>query len=282
MRLQTILVPLDGRVHALAALPVAGALAGTLGATLHVLHVGEDSFPPQDMLRELGITPGNVRGPVLDQTTGRPAEEILRFATERPGPLIVMCTHTGIDKPVGALGSVAEAVLRHAPCPIILVQPERGLLPWALRRILLPHDGTPTTAAAMDPAGELAHRTGADILVLHVAVPNAERPSEPGTLTTPCYLDQPQHEWPAWASEFLDRMTALGHSPAEVKFRLSMAVGEPGQEIVRFALQHEIDLVALAWRGQWEAEVAPTMKKVIRDCASPVFICRIEPRSPDH
>lgn len=276
MNVQSIMVALDGSVHARAALPVAGALTEILGATLHILSVASERRDPGDLLRELGIAPGEFPRLVVDQTTGPPGEAIVRIANGLPGPLIVMCTHTGAGKPAGALGSVAMTVLRRAPCPIVLVQPQRGLRPWALRRILLPHDGTPATAAAMDPAGELAHRTGAEVLVLCVAAPRARRQSGPGTLTTPRYLDQSHHEWPAWASEFLDRMTALGHPPAEVRFRLSVAAGEPGDEIVHFAHQHEVDLITLAWHGRWEAALALTMKRVIRDSAAPVFICRAE------
>jgi nucleotide-binding universal stress UspA family protein len=131
----------------------------------------------------------------------------------------------------------------------------------------------------MDPAGHLAHRAGAEVVVLHVAAPGMKGPSERGTLAAPRYLDQPQHEWPVWGAEFLDRMTALGHPPAEVKFRLSMTAGGPGEEIVRFALDHNIDLVVLAWHGRWEGERAPTMKKVIRDSACPVFVLRTEPKA---
>lgn len=274
MKIEAILLPLDGRAHALSALPVASALAKTLGATLHVLHVGERATAPQEMLEALGVAVEELRGSVFDQPTGRAGEAILRSAEEQLGPLIVMCTHTGMDKPRGALGHVAEEVLREAPCPVILVQPERGRQSWSLRRILLPQDGTPATSAAMDPAGDLAHRTGAEVLVLHVATPRAGRPAEPGTLTVPCYLDQPQHEWPAWATEFIHRMTGLGHPPADVRFRLSVATGEPGREIVRFAREHEADLIVLAWHCRWEPERAATMKAVIRRATCPVLIIR--------
>lgn len=278
MKLETIIVPLDGTQAALAAVPVADALAATLGAALHVLHVGERARRSADVLRDLGLAPDELEGFVLDQRTGRPAEGILRFAAERPEPLIVICTHTGMEKPRGALGSVAEEVLVGACCPVILVQPERGLRQWALRRILLPHDGTPATTAAMDPAGDLAELTGAEVLVLYVAAPGAPQPAEPGTFTVPRYIDQPQHEWPAWAAEFIGRMCAMGHSPSEVRFALLMAAGEPGEEIARVAREHDADLVALAWHGVWEPERAQTLRSVIRAVGCPVLVVRAADR----
>jgi nucleotide-binding universal stress UspA family protein len=53
---------------------------------------------------------------------GRPAEEILRVAREEEIDLIVMGTHgrTGVRHLL--LGSVAEAVTRHAPCPVFTVR----------------------------------------------------------------------------------------------------------------------------------------------------------------
>ena len=45
-------------------------------------------------------------------------------------------------------------------------------------------------------------------------------PSQPGSLPAPRYIDQPQHEWPAWAGEFVERMLALGGSAAAINFKL--------------------------------------------------------------
>jgi nucleotide-binding universal stress UspA family protein len=53
---------------------------------------------------------------------GKPAEEILRVAREEKVDLITMGTHgrTGLRHLL--LGSVAEAVTRHAPCPVFTVR----------------------------------------------------------------------------------------------------------------------------------------------------------------
>lgn len=275
-RAPTIIVPLDGTIHATVALPVAKTLAELEGATLHVVHVGEPILPPREVLHKLNLTPDQLRGSVVDQTTGPPAESIVRLARELHCLLIVMCTHTGMEKPRGKLGSVAEGVLLEAPCPLVLVHPERGLLPWSLRRILLPHDGTPATAIAISPAADLAHRTGAELEVLHVAAPGARRPIEVGTFAAPRYLDQPQHEWPAWSREFLHRLSALGHPTPEVKLRLFLATGEPGTKIVRFAAEHNTDLIVLGWHGKLEPERAATLKRVIGEAPCPVLIVRVE------
>ena len=53
---------------------------------------------------------------------GEPAEEILTLHSEVKADLIAMCTHgrTGLARL--AYGSVAEKVMRHADCPVLLVR----------------------------------------------------------------------------------------------------------------------------------------------------------------
>lgn len=271
----TIVVPLDGSTHATVALPVAKTLAELEKAVLHVVHVAEPILPPREMLHKLGLTSEQLRGSVIDQTIGAPAEGIVRIARDLHCLFIVMCTHTGMVEPSGELGPVAEETLRLSPCPVVLVRPERGLRPWTLQRILLPHDGTPSTAIAIGPAADLAYKARAELDVLHVAVPGAGRAIEPGTFAAPRYLDQPQHEWPAWTREFLDRLRRLGRAPTEVRLRLFLARGEPGAEIVRFATERNSDLIVLGWHGHLEAERAATMKKVICDALCPVLVVRV-------
>ena len=57
-------------------------------------------------------------------------------------------------------------VLGKAPCPLVLVPPDRGSAPWHLHHVLLPHDGTPSTSAALAPAEEIAEHAGAELLSL--------------------------------------------------------------------------------------------------------------------
>lgn len=277
-QITSILVPLDGSVHAMVAMPIARVLAELESAPLHVVHVGDRPITPRDWIEQLGIDARYLDGAVVDQVTGDPAGAILRLASGQAGSLIVMCTHTGSEKPHGAIGRVAEAVLSGSPVPMILVQPERGQANWKIRRVLLPHDGTPSGCAALAPASGLAQRSGAELLVVHVgAGPEPHPPREAGTLTAPLYIDQPQHEWAAWAHEFLQRMRGLGHTSARLKLRLFVMAGEPGPEIVRFAREHQVDLVVLARHGDNVYGRAETLTAVVQDAGSPVLVLPASP-----
>jgi nucleotide-binding universal stress UspA family protein len=55
-------------------------------------------------------------------TQGSPAPEILRIAGEQQASLIVIATHGRTGLHHFALGSVAERVIRHAPCPVLVVR----------------------------------------------------------------------------------------------------------------------------------------------------------------
>ncbi|MHB8874453.1 MAG: universal stress protein, partial [Myxococcaceae bacterium] len=229
---QRILVPIGRSPNAHVALPVARVLAKLHGATLHVVHVSQRQLSPAELVEKLELEPHELQGLVLEARTGDRAELIVRAAAEQPGTVVVMSTRSSPGLPKGGLGKVAEAVLRQVACPVVFVRPERRLAPWQLRRILLPHDGTPTTSAAIGSAAELAAIAGADLLVAHVAAPGAG-PSEPGSLPAPHYVDQRQYEWPTWAGEFLERLACV--SGLEIsKLRLLFGRGLPGEEVLRF------------------------------------------------
>lgn len=126
-----------------AALDWATSLARDTGARLLILHVQE---PP--IVYGYGAAYYGVVNPDLDQqremlekivpkdssvayehhlVEGTPAEAIVRFADRQGVDLIVMGTHgrTGLSRAL--MGSVAEAVVRHASCPVLTFrQPEEA------------------------------------------------------------------------------------------------------------------------------------------------------------
>ena len=273
---KTVLVPLDGTVHATSAVPVAHALAELFHATLTVLHVSDRALASTALLDRMKLTSQDVRGMVVDQRLGAAAVNIIEEAADRHTALIVMCPQTRTDGSTRTFGSVAEAVLRAAPCPVVFVPPSRGRGDWALRQVLLPHDGTPTSAATIGPATELASTAAAHLVVLHVATAGTQPPSEPGTLISPRYVDQPQHEWPTWGQEFLDRLRAIGGVTDRLDIQLALAQGEAGTAILDFARKNDSDLIVLGWRGALEADRARTMRRVIHNATCPVIVFRVD------
>ena len=139
MKLDKILVPLDGSVLAESALWTAVDLAGKNGATLTLVRaaqaytlLGADSIEVQVMaVREAEEYLAEVlkrleaKGVTRVETHvwhGPAAAAIVEAAATQKVDLIVMCTHgrSGVGRLV--LGSVAESVLRGTTTPILIVR----------------------------------------------------------------------------------------------------------------------------------------------------------------
>lgn len=147
MNIKNILFPTDFSKYNDAAMQYASRLAGESGAKLHIVHVCDT--------RDLGATMGEVSFVYSEQwekerhraekqlqetvphdpaipyehhsLLGAPDLEIVNFATDHHMDLIVMASHgrSGLVRLV--MGSVAEAVMRKAPCPVLVVkQPQES------------------------------------------------------------------------------------------------------------------------------------------------------------
>ena len=226
------------------------------------------------MPRLLEIEPDALTGMVLDVQVGDVAE-CIAASTRSPAVafLVPSAEREGTD-PCG-IGAVAAHALQRAGSGVIIVRP--GYVPRRLARILVPLDGTPSMAAAIAPAGELARLTGAtlDIVMVGQIERTPPRPVEVGAMTMPQYIDQPQHEWPAFSQEFIERfLLSIGHCPRGVPTRFFLRVGDPGGEILRAANDLDTDLIALAWHGGCEGEHGVVFRRVLRDAGLPVLVLR--------
>lgn len=86
--------------------------------------VQESSRQAEKMLNELASQECPVDQPVVKAVlAGTPAKAILSYAQEHTVDLIVMATHGRTGLAHLLMGTVAEAVLRAAPCPILMIRP---------------------------------------------------------------------------------------------------------------------------------------------------------------
>lgn len=141
MSFQKILVAVDKGPIAAHAVQVARELASGLNARLALVHVAQPAVPfgseagiPRselmDMVREEGLELLAAIHQESDTSEfaheflegGDPAAEIVKVARRWPADVIVMGTHgrEGISRALQ--GSVAETVMRHAPCPVLVVR----------------------------------------------------------------------------------------------------------------------------------------------------------------
>jgi nucleotide-binding universal stress UspA family protein len=184
--LRTILVPQDGSVLAEQAIPYAVRLARSTGATIVLVRATAASpLPGADAgvteraaiaraEAELGAIADRLRDDGLTVNThvfyDAADTAILTAARQEDADLIVMSTHgrSGLNRWV--YGSVADAVMRAAPVPVLLV-PATCTTTWAAERplrLLVPLDGSAIAEAALGPVGELATALGAELLLTQV------------------------------------------------------------------------------------------------------------------
>ncbi len=133
---KTIVFPTDFSTASDAALTHAAALARQSGARLLIVHVEEPPLaygggelyyglpePSSERILKMleDVKPADPAVPFTHRLTmGDPAAEIVRIATDEQAEMIVLGTHgrTGLSRLL--MGSVAEAIVRRAPCPVLI------------------------------------------------------------------------------------------------------------------------------------------------------------------
>jgi universal stress protein A len=142
-RIQSILVPIDFSAPSKSALAYAVPLAEQLGAKITLINVVEPvatpdfatSFPLvmensaileesrhelERVVNKAGISPKLIGQSLV--RCGRSYHEIADAAHTLKVDLIIMATHGYTGLKHALLGSTAERVVRHAPCPVLVVR----------------------------------------------------------------------------------------------------------------------------------------------------------------
>lgn len=145
INLRNILYPTDFSEHSLVALPMALDLTDRYGATLHCLHVldlGHEFFLASGYIAPFPIDEASVQHSVEEHlgrfveehvqqdkrplcqkvVLGKPFVEIIRYCQDEKIDLIVLGTHGHSALASILLGSVAEKVVRKAPCAVLTMR----------------------------------------------------------------------------------------------------------------------------------------------------------------
>jgi nucleotide-binding universal stress UspA family protein len=314
---RTILVPLDGSELAERALPYAAVLAWGSGAHLALVRVAHEE-PRTDAPEGTTLAWATGTQPLIERTTGRggatapeddggaapgpaeylegaaaglafpqtavavasgpPAAAILAEARGRGADLVVMATHgrTGLGRAL--YGSVADAVLRHADRPVLLVPTTAPPGPPAdgPRRVLVALDGSPFAEAALRPAQDLAQALGAGLLLLRVVGPPGA--AFGGTLGE--VPSDPEGEL-AEARAYLDAVTGRLPAPPEpgrgAGPERRILPGAPAQTIAAVAGQEEVTAIAMATHGRSglaRAVLGSVAAEVLHRTSVPVLLVR--------
>ena len=135
-----------------------------------------------------------------------------------------------------------------------------------LKRILVPTDFSETSEAALRYGVELARTFGSQIYLLHVP----KYQGEAAEAESPIGLFETMHNA---AHDRLGRLLTE-REMRELRPECAMRLGEPSEEIVQHAAEHEIDLIVMGTHGReglaraLEGSVAET---VVRRARCPVL-----------
>jgi nucleotide-binding universal stress UspA family protein len=141
-KLKKILVPIDFSEPSLKALRYAVPFAEESGATISLVHIREPIAYPVDLPNVsppplFGMEEAEARGKLYELayreieelvpidvhvSSGKAADEIVHLAKALETDLIIIATHGYKGFMRFVMGSTAEKVVRHAPCPVLVVR----------------------------------------------------------------------------------------------------------------------------------------------------------------
>jgi nucleotide-binding universal stress UspA family protein len=208
-------------------------------------------------------------------TVGHAAHEIARLAGDRKIDIAIAASHgrAGLKRLI--LGSVTERLIRTLPCPLLVVRsPERGFVTAAdqaitLKRILVGCDFSPNSSLAFQYGLSLAQEFQADLHLVHVIEPPLydylEKSGEPK-----------QDLQRDLGAEIKRRVAEMVPEEAQTWCKPVTAIlaGQPHEEITKYAIVNDIDLIVLGVRGYGLVEslfVGSTTDRVMRRASCPVL-----------
>jgi nucleotide-binding universal stress UspA family protein len=176
---------------------------------------------------------------------GKPADEVVAYAESVDMDLVIIATHgrSGIAR--WRLGSVADVIVRHAPCPTLVIGPnvEVELAPYKLNRILVPLDGSALAETALPLAAWIARLSGAEVdLVRSISLAPVAYDDTMGGVYPIDLLTAMEDA----ARIYLDRMAGVVGG----KVRTSLLIGGAGDQILEYLKESPADLVIMAAHGR--------------------------------
>lgn len=193
IQVRRILVTTDFSRASLHAISCALAVSRHFKAEVHLVHVVDTTQHASKSVRLSLISPAELSRPLIKRLQavavkygaagkihvmklreGRAYKEICAAARQLRADLIVIATHGYTGFKHVFLGSTAERVVQHSPCPVLIVgrdgsRFEQGKI--RLRKILVPIDFSSCSQVAFDCAVALDREFHAELRLVHVIDP---------------------------------------------------------------------------------------------------------------
>jgi nucleotide-binding universal stress UspA family protein len=245
-----VLVALDGATSD-AVLPDAVNLARCLGGSLLLAHV----MPPGSVEPTIRIARDRLErlvqsardhgvGAATILLEGEPTEQITGYLLGNPVAALALGSRGDWGNDGGLYGSVADAVLRQSPVPVLVRRAPAGpkqAPPAPFRQVVVPLDGSRLAERAVPQALTLAGASGGRVLFVHVV--QDRRPFVGGGGST--LVGRELQAAGEYLTAIRERFLQVG-VPMEVTVRLG-----PPAETIRWVLREmAADLVVMATHGR--------------------------------
>ena len=295
--IKTIVCTTDFSDFSNRAVPFGVALAREFGAKLYLCHVidlssvamyGEGFSDPlmleskitdyahkhlQDLIGDTDIVWESLT------SVGHTADEIALIAKEKGADLVVSATHgrSGLKRLI--LGSVTERLMRTLPCPMYIVrslEKEVSVPVTAeikLKKILVGCDFSADSDLAVQYGLSLAQEFQTELYLAHVLEPTVYKDM----------LTQSSGAADSGREGLREKLTQKlnGMVPDDAKQwcapEMLLLAGHPSDELTKYAVVNEVDLIVLGVRGHSVMEtllVGSTTDRVVRQAPCPVLSVR--------
>ena len=301
LSIRNILVPIDFSKLSVQAIATAKSLAQRFGATIHLTHVHQWQYPANFMgpvmssefssaerqnmqlAKELKSIANKAGLSSRDQThlrTGASAfHEICKLAREISADLIVMPTHghTGLKRVF--LGSTAERVVRHAPCPVFVVRQfgrRATEKKFDYKKVLVPVDFSGCSQRGLEYAIGVANELGAKIVLLHATYLGYIYSAEGTALYDIPGLQKAARKNAERQMRRLVREAKFGG----VKFETVFTESSPASGICDFAKDQAVDLIITSTHGLTGFQhvlIGSVAEKVVRHAPCSVVVVPSHP-----
>jgi nucleotide-binding universal stress UspA family protein len=285
-----ILVPVDFSQSCLHGLTAAMELAWRFNAKLSVIHVVEHLPPGTYLVMDAGDIEQEIESHaqkklaefvakyVPDEMSvqqivaiGKPFDKVVEKATELACELIVVSTHGYSGLAHVLMGSNAERIVQHAPCPVLVMRahPGESSLPsataTAFRWVLLPTDFSENSSKACPLAAAIAREFDAPLTLAHVL------PS------MPIFLEHYNAATERADADAQLQKFRTEHCDGILKVTTTLLEGNPPQSLCKEAESDDPGLIVIATHGltAWKhALLGSTAERVVQYAPCPVLVVR--------
>lgn len=226
------------------------------------------------------------------QVEGRAQIAILDYLAKNPTDLVVMGTHGRPWYQRIVIGSTAEAVLRAAPCPVLIVPntTNEQVLPRC-KTLLVPTDFSVGGMVSEEWALQLARQEAKEVILLHAV----ENPlldvydPDKADIDLKKIMEESRLHPPRSAQPFWDHAHQVAHAKlttmrqqflgVHAQVELIVREGPAAEDILKTAEKKQVDLIIIATHGRSGVQrllLGSVAEKVIRSAPCPVLAVRSE------